>query len=132
MVIPYWNRHHQWPFIRGLRLITFHKGYVMPSPSGMVRPLCICVALALLLAVAPWSNAYYQALRVMVFVTGIYGWVMVRQSGIAGTQSLAWAMLGAALVFNPLLPIHLPHEVWIPINLVVAALFGVVAYRHRG
>lgn len=98
----------------------------------MVRPLCICVALALLLAVAPWSNAYYQALRVMVFVTGIYGWVMVRQSGIAGTQSLAWAMLGAALVFNPLLPIHLPHEVWIPINLVVAALFGVVAYRHRG
>lgn len=105
---------------------------MLSTPNGRVRLVCICIAVASLLAVAPWSNGYYQFLRVVVFVGGIYCWIMVRQSAVAETQSLAWAMFGAALVFNPFLPIHLPREVWIPLNLAVAALFGLVAFRQRG
>lgn len=104
----------------------------MPTLTAMVRPLCIFVALALLLAAAPWSHGHDQFIRVMVFVTGIYCWIMVTQSGSPGTQSLAWAMFGAAMVFNPFLPIEMQREVWIPLNVGCAALFGLVAYHQRG
>ncbi|WP_352965936.1 DUF6804 family protein [Mesorhizobium sp. M1312] len=49
-----------------------------------------------------------------------------------GNQTLGWALFGAALIFNPFLPIHLPRELWAVLNVGAAALFGFVAYRQRG
>ncbi|RWK76257.1 DUF6804 family protein [Mesorhizobium sp.] len=103
----------------------------LSTPAGTVRLVCICVAVASLLAVAPWPYGYYQLLRVVVFFAGIYCGVMVRRSG-SENQNLAWALFGAALIFNPFLPIHLPRELWAVLNVGSAALFGFVAYRQRG
>jgi len=34
-----------------------------------------------------------------------------------------------ALLFNPLIPVYLTREIWAPIDLGLAVLFGVVGYR---
>ncbi|TIY06804.1 MAG: hypothetical protein E5V18_11660 [Mesorhizobium sp.] len=103
----------------------------LSTPAGTVRLVCICVAIASLLAVAPWPYGYYQFLRVVVFFAGIYCGVMVRRSGAPENQTFVWALFGAALIFNPFLPIHLPRELWTVLNVGAAALFGFVAYRQR-
>lgn len=103
---------------------------MVSTPGGTVRLVCICVAIASLLAVAPWPYGYYQLLRVVVFFAGIYCGVMVRRSG-PENQPLAWALFVAALIFNPFIPMHLPRELWAVLNVGAAALFGFVAYRQR-
>ncbi|AMX95563.1 MAG: hypothetical protein E5W64_01425 [Mesorhizobium sp.] len=92
--------------------------------------VCICVAIASLLAVAPWPYGYYQFLRVVVFFAGIYCGAMVWRSG-PENRTLAWALFGAAAIFNPFMPVHLPRELWAIFNVAAATLFGFVAYRHR-
>ncbi|WP_404926564.1 DUF6804 family protein [Mesorhizobium sp. ORM16] len=104
---------------------------MLSTPAGTVRLVCICVAIASLLAVAPWPFGYYQLLRVVIFFAGIYCGVMVRRSNL-GNQNLAWVLFGAAAIFNPFAPVHLPRELWAVLNVGAAALFGIVAYRHRG
>ncbi|MBZ9683127.1 hypothetical protein LB531_20935 [Mesorhizobium sp. CO1-1-2] len=103
---------------------------LLSTPAGVIRLVCICVAIASLLAVGPWPYGYYQLLRVVVFFAGIYCGVMIRRSG-PENQNLAWALFGAAAVFNPFVPLHLPRELWAIFNLGAAALFGFVAYRNR-
>ncbi|MER9374256.1 DUF6804 family protein [Mesorhizobium sp. M0491] len=80
---------------------------VLSTPAGVFRVVCIFVALASLLAVAPWLYGYYQLLRVVVFFAGICCDVFMRSTG-SENQHLAWALFAAALLFNPFLPIPLP------------------------
>ncbi|RWM40515.1 DUF6804 family protein [Mesorhizobium sp.] len=103
---------------------------MLSTPAGTVRLVCICVAIASLLAVAPWPYGYYQFLRVVVFFAGIYCGAMVWRSG-PENRTLAWALFGAAAIFNPFMPVHLPRELWAIFNVAAATLFGFVAYRHR-
>ncbi|TIT03981.1 DUF6804 family protein [Mesorhizobium sp.] len=105
---------------------------ILSTPAGTVRLVCICVAIASLLAVAPWPYGYYQLLRVVVFFAGIYCGVMIRRSDARENQILAWALFGGASIFNPFLPIYLPRELWAVLNVGAAALFGFVVYRQRG
>ncbi len=110
-----------------LQRLAAVSAFGFPAPVGMV---CVCVAIASLLAVAPWPYGYYQLLRIVVFIAGIYCGVMVRRSGVEN-QNLAWALFGAALVFNPFLPVHLPRELWAVLNVAAAGLFGFTAYRAK-
>lgn len=103
---------------------------ILSTSAGTIRLICICVAIASLLAVAPWPYGYYQLLRLVVFFAGAYCGVIMWRSG-ADNRNLAWALFAAALVFNPFLPIHLPREIWAVLNIGAAALFGFVAYRQR-
>jgi len=78
----------------------------------------------LLLALADWPYGYYQLLRFVVCAVSIYIAVM------AYNWQKTWVtcLLGfIAVLFNPLISIHLSRELWQPIDLICAILFMVVA-----
>ncbi|MCK5225332.1 MAG: hypothetical protein KAQ89_01300 [Planctomycetes bacterium] len=84
----------------------------------------IITAIMLLLALAPWPYGYYQLLRFVVCGASVY------TAFVAYNWQKMWAiwLFGfIALLFNPLIPIHLSREIWQPIDIVCAILFMVIA-----
>ena len=86
-------------------------------------------AVALLLALAPLPYGYYTLLRIVV--CGAAALLAFNDFKRFGSVSF-WVLLmgGIALLFNPIIPIHLSREVWAPINILTAlALF--IYWRAR-
>jgi hypothetical protein len=89
---------------------------------------CIIAAIMLFLALAPWPYGYYQLLRFVVCGISVYA------AFLAYNWHKIWAtwLFGfIAVLFNPLIPIHLSLEVWQPIDVICAVLliFGVVVLK---
>jgi hypothetical protein len=88
----------------------------------------VIVAVMLCVALAPLAYGYYQVLRwvtcgVAVFIAVMaYRWGKVWAMGVFGL---------IAVLFNPIWPIHLTKNIWMPIDLMCAALFvtGVFVLR---
>ena len=84
---------------------------------------CIIAALMLFLALGRWPYAYYQILRFVVCSIGAYVAV------IAYSWKKLWAtwLFGIiAILFNPLIPIHLSRELWQPTDMISGVLFLVI------
>jgi hypothetical protein len=95
------------------------------------RPLLIpsLIATAMLLgALADWPYGYYQLLRLVVCGVSVYVAFMAY-----GWQKMwvVWLFGFIALLFNPLIPIHLSRELWQPIDVICAILFVVTAIVLR-
>jgi hypothetical protein len=81
---------------------------------------CIIAAIMLFLALAPWPYGYYQLLRFVVCGVSVY------VAFIAYNWQKIWAtfLFGfIAVLFNPLIPIHLSRELWQPIDTICAIIF---------
>lgn len=91
------------------------------------RPLRIPAAITALMlfgALASWPYGYYQFLRLVVCAVAAYVTFM------AYNWRISWAtyLFGIiAVLFNPLVPIHLSRKIWQTIDVVCAALFVVIA-----
>lgn len=84
----------------------------------------IIAAIILLFALAPWPYGYYQLLRFVVCGAASYiAFMAYNWQKIWAT----WLFGFIAVLFNPLIPIHLSREIWQTIDVVCAALFVVVA-----
>ncbi len=86
----------------------------------------------LLAAVGPWPYGYYQLLRLVVCGVGAYFAYTAYQWG---KLRAAWLFGGIAALFNPFVPIHLPRELWIPIDVICGATFivsGIALYNSKG
>lgn len=86
--------------------------------------LGIIAAIMLLLSLAPWPYGYYQLLRFVVCSASVY------VSFTAYQWQKMWAvwLFGfVAVLFNPLIPIHMSRELWQSIDLVCVILFIVTA-----
>jgi len=84
----------------------------------------LIAAAMLLLALVPWPYGYYQLLRFVVSGVAVYIASMVYQ------KQRFWAtyLFGfVAILFNPLIPIHLSRKIWQPIDVICAILFIGVA-----
>ena len=84
---------------------------------------CIVAALMLLGSLARWPYGYYQLLRFVVCGVSVY------VAFVAYDWKKLWAtwLLGfVAVLFNPLLPIHLSRDLWQPIDVICAVVFIVV------
>lgn len=92
----------------------------------MIRIVSVGAAVLLAAAIFPWPYGYYQALRLIVFASGIYCGIEAKS---AGEEKLAYGLWITALVFNPVFPVHLTREIWMPINLAGSALFAFTSYR---
>jgi hypothetical protein len=92
----------------------------------MIRIVAIAAAVALATAILTLPYSYYQVLRLGIFAAGLYCGIKAKS---AGDDKLAYCLLFAALVFNPFLPVYLTREIWMPIDLIAAALFGFTAYK---
>lgn len=96
------------------------------------RPHLIPAAIAasmLLAAVGKWPYAYYQLMRWVVCATAVFvaynGWTFKRVWAL-------WVFGFVAVLFNPLVPIHIERDIWQVIDLLAAATFvsGAVVLRR--
>lgn len=82
---------------------------------------------ALLLAIAPWEAwgfpGYYILLRFLIcgFCT-FAAYVALRER-----SALAFFFLAVGVLFNPFVKAHLTREIWIPLDVLVATGFLVIA-----
>ena len=84
----------------------------------MPKPIIYITAALLLIAIAPLPYGYYTLLRIVV--TGVLIWAAViaydRQN-----PTLPWIYGILAVLFNPVIPIYLSREIWLPIDIGTAA-----------
>jgi len=87
------------------------------------------IAAAMLLgALTALPYGYYQLLRFVVCGVGVY----VAYTAYNWQKMWAmWLFAFIAVLFNPLIPIHLSREIWQPIDAVCALLFATVAFVLR-
>lgn len=83
------------------------------------------IASAMLLgALADWPYGYYQLLRFVTCGAGVY----VAYTAYKWQRVwVVWLFGFIALLFNPLIPIHLSRELWQPIDVICASTFTVIA-----
>jgi len=84
----------------------------------------LIAALMLLGALARWPYGYYQLLRWVTCGVAVY----VAYTAYNWQKMWAvWLFGFVAVLFNPLIPIRLSREIWQPINVICALLFGASA-----
>ncbi len=86
---------------------------------------CIVASVTLLGALGDWPYGYYQLLRFVVCGVSVY---VAYMAYIWQKLWATWLFVIIAVLFNPLIPIHLSREVWQPIDLICALLFVVIAF----
>ena len=81
------------------------------------------VAAALIgLAILPLPYGYYTFLRIAI--TGISAYLVYLRKD--NKDKSFYVIIAIAILFNPLIPIHLPREVWIPIDIILAIYFFII------
>ena len=84
--------------------------------------LWVGVSLLLFFALFPWPYGYYILLRLVVFVVSVFiayeQWKL--DDAISGWV-VAFGLI--ALLYNPLITVHLTRELWSVLNLATAMLF---------
>ena len=94
--------------------------------SGKVMSLAnvipaLIIAVMLLVAVADLPYGYYQLLRWATCGVAVF---VAFQAYKVGKTWITWLFGLIAVLFNPIIPIHLTKEIWRPIDLVSAVIFG--------
>ena len=69
---------------------------------------------------------YYTFLRLAITGLSLYAAFELLEKGSVNF----WVMLFIALLFNPLIPIHLSKGIWILINIISGSYFTFIAYRN--
>ena len=84
-----------------------------------------------LAALLPLPYGFYNLLRLVVCLFAVLvAYDLTKRTRANGTNLLLWAMVGLALLFNPVVPITLGERLlWAPFNIAAAAAFGL--YRAR-
>jgi len=84
-----------------------------------------------LAALLPLPYGFYNVLRLVVcFFAVLAAYDLTKRTRPKSGNLLLWAMVGLALLFNPVVPITLGERLlWAPFNIAAAAAFGL--YRAR-
>lgn len=91
------------------------------------RILLGCIGM-LFVALLPLPYAYYMILRVVIFGVSVY----IAAAAFSEEKSdLAWIMAITALVYNPVIPVHMMREAWAFINLLTIGLLGYLYKLNR-
>lgn len=92
------------------------------------RTIATLLGIFLFLAILPLPYGYYTFLRLIVFVGGLF---LAHQ--LHGEKLYNWSVIvvGMAILFNPLIPVYLSREVWLPIDIVGAVIFFFVANKSE-
>lgn len=91
-----------------------------------IRYLCWAAAALLLIALLKLPYGYYQFLRVVVCLVGI---IAAARLYAVGQVPLAVAAALAAIIFNPIAPLHFDRETWMYLNAAGAAVFAALGWR---
>lgn len=89
----------------------------------------VFVMLLLLIAIFPMPYGYYSILKICVSLCGGFtAYLNFQEDNIKVTT---WLCVFLAIVFNPIIPIHLTREIWIVLNVAAAGTFGYLTYRSE-
>lgn len=88
--------------------------------SEVLRLIAFICGAASLLAILPLPYSYYLSLRGLLFGGCILIGFLLKD---IENKNWLYAIVGIAIIFNPLFPIHLTKLIWMPINLVTAIIF---------
>ncbi|MEI6624065.1 MAG: DUF6804 family protein [Actinomycetes bacterium] len=89
----------------------------------------------LLATLTEWPYGYYTILRVLVSAVSAYGVVQAAERQVG---AWAWVLGTLAVVFNPIIPVHLDRGTWIVVDLIAAAILVCSLFaksfrkRHEG
>jgi hypothetical protein len=64
-----------------------------------------------------WSYGFFSILRFVVFATSIY---VALGAYNEQKENWTWFFGSIAVLFNPLIPVYLTREIWLPIDFIVA------------
>ena len=82
----------------------------------------------LIVAVAPLPYGYYILLRLVA--TGVFAWsayvAYERQY-----KALPWVLALLAVLFNPVIKIHLPREIWAAIDIAAGIILLAISSKLR-
>lgn len=77
----------------------------------------------LLVAVLPLPYAYYIFMRVVVCGAALY--IAFSENEVSkGVNFWVCALLGVAVLYNPVVPFHLSRKVWLILNIATALFFA--------
>lgn len=95
--------------------------------SGSVIIRLIAVVL-LLWALDRHAYGYYTLLRWVVCGASVYsGFISLERNN----KPWVWVFGFIALLFNPLIPIHLDRDIWHVIDIIVAGVLGISTFIIR-
>lgn len=89
-------------------------------------------ALMLFAALADWPYGYYQLLRIVTCGVVVYLAVLACQWHVTW---VAWLLGFVAVLFNPVVPVHLSRDIWQPIDVIcgfVLLLAALVVRQAQG
>lgn len=78
----------------------------------------VIAALCLFWALLPNPYGFYMLVRIIV--CGVCAYLAYQYEG--SQTASAWLLGFTAVVYNPIIPIYLSREVWMPIDLLTAVL----------
>lgn len=90
----------------------------------------LIAAIMLVGALAKWPYGYYTLLRIVVCGTAVFSAFL----GYATNRIWAiWPFGAIALLFNPLISVHLKKDTWQAIDLLTAIVFvvGIFALKYK-
>ena len=85
-----------------------------------MKILVVLSTLCALLGLLPLPYSFYMLLRLLVCLTAVVGYIRAREEQ---QRSWLWIYGVIAVLYNPILPIHLmAKSLWIVINIATAVL----------
>ena len=95
-------------------------GRYLTSPIAATR---------LLLSLSGHSRCFFVLLRLVVSIdAAVLALTAHRQDATGWT----WVMIGVLVLFSPLLPIHLPRNIWRIVDVIMAGVFVTAALAMPG
>ena len=92
----------------------------MPQTKNLNTLWFVIPAGLLVFSLAPLPYGYYQFLRLVVTIAA--GFIAFSRFE---DDETAWAFTfgGICILFNPIFPIHMSRDFWVPVDVVVALIF---------
>ncbi len=85
----------------------------------------LIASVLLFLAVANLPYGYYRFLRIVItLIAGVNAYNSYKKE----KHILFIVFLGIAILFNPIIPIYLSKDIWIPIDVIAGLFFGVLSF----
>lgn len=88
------------------------------------QPIAISVLMSFL-APLDWPYGYYTLLRLVITGSAIY---YAYHAHSLNKNGWMWIFIFSAMLFNPLIPIHLDKETWTPINIILPIIL-LIGYK---
>jgi len=87
-----------------------------------IRILLVVMATMLFLAVLPiWPYGFYTLMRLLI--SGVCAYAVIKSQNFPVFLQHKALLIILAILFNPLVPVHLDRSIWLPIDIFSGGYF---------